>query len=129
VDCVPTTVLVLPEDVAYRLVPLTACETFEETDRGALINKLATMGMRLTTLRTELPEVEKQARKTPRRDMHDERAKVEAAKQRVEPMRAEIANLALNYMALHSELIRLGAYPGSAPRFPDDPCTTRAEGK
>lgn len=94
-----------------------------EPDRGVLINRLATMGMRLTALRAELPEVEKQARKTPRKDMHAERAKVEAAKARVEPMRAEIAQLAADYSTLHSELIRLGAYPGSAPIFVDDPRT------
>jgi hypothetical protein len=87
------------------------------SDRGIMINTLARLGMRLTEARRELPEVEKQARKTPRKDMADERAKVEAAKVRVEPLRAEIVKLAHDYATLHGELIAMGAYPASAPSF------------
>lgn len=99
----PAEVYIPSLDAAYRLVP--------SADRGRLINEYATLGMRLGQLRAELPEVEKQARKTPRRDMHDERAKVAAAKARIDPLRQEIAAVEAEQALRRVALVELGAYP------------------
>lgn len=81
------------------------------SDRGRLINICATLGMRRTQLRAELPEIEKLARRTPRRDMPAEWAKVAAAKARLDPMRAELGRVESEYSTVHADLERLGAYP------------------
>ncbi len=84
-------------------------------ERGLLIVRHATLGMRLVQLQLDLPDIEKQARKTPRRDMPEERAKVEAAKARIEPLRAEIATLLKEHAELYGRLTALGAYGVPCP--------------
>lgn len=81
-----------------------------QEDRGTLITRHASLGMRLVQLSAELPEVEKLARKTPRRDMPELRALVEVAKSRVEPLRDLIAKAMREHVALHERIAQLGGY-------------------
>lgn len=98
----------------------------ERAERGRYINEHATIGMRLTQLRAELPEVEKQARKTPRKDLLDEVAKVHNARARVPNIKREIASLETEHAGLRALLVRLGHF---APADEDPHCVGKQCGE
>lgn len=59
-------------------------------DRGSLINRDASLGMRIVRLQDSIPEARKQARKTPRKDMKDEWEKVHIAKEMLPKLEADL---------------------------------------
>lgn len=68
--------------------------------KGRIINWRASTAAELVRLREALPEIEKQARKTPPKTLLAERAKVDAAKASISTVKETIAMLAEQYEAL-----------------------------
>lgn len=65
--------------------------------RGEIINRRAATGAEVVALRARIPELEKQARKTPPKTLVAERAKVEAAKEALMVARARLAVLEVQW--------------------------------
>ena len=80
--------------------------------RGVMINRRASLGNRLVQLRDQIPEVEKQAKKTPPKTLAKEWAKVKAAQALLPALQAEFESVSKQYDRLlgisHSHLLERG---------------------
>lgn len=79
-------------------------------ERGSLIVQEASLGMRVVNLLSELPKVEKEARRTPRKDMPDEWKKVQAAQARLPLLTQELADCRAQRAALRLTLTDMKAW-------------------
>ncbi len=70
--------------------------------RGQIINRRAYTGSQIVALRAQLPEVEKQARKTPPKTLAAEMARVDAARAALPALHAELDALEARYAELRS---------------------------
>lgn len=80
------------------------CEHCGFPSRGHKLNRWASLGMQIVNLKELIPKLEKQARKTPPRNLLAEKAKVEKAKEQLLKLRPQLEAAEVERVTLNQEL-------------------------
>lgn len=78
--------------------------------RGELLNRRAWLGSQIVTLKEQIPECAKQARKTPPKSNKTELEKVELAKKMLPELKRKLVEFQEEHTGLRTRLEQMGAY-------------------